>query len=68
MRRGSVVTRPTLTLNTRLTSRFPSLCFAAPQQEPEKFQEHFARYLANDFDPTELEDNMEGVLEVGSSR
>jgi large subunit ribosomal protein L5e len=34
------------------------------EEEPEKFQEHFRKYLSEDFDPTELEDNMEGVLEA----
>ena len=33
-------------------------------QEPEKFEAHFSKYLAEDFDPTELEDNMDAVLEA----
>ena len=34
------------------------------EEEPEKFEAHFAKYLAEDFDPTELEDAMEEVLEA----
>jgi len=34
------------------------------EEEPEKFETHFAKYLAEDFDPTELEDAMEGVLDA----
>ncbi len=37
---------------------------AAISQEPEKFEAHFSKYLAEDFDPTELEDNMDAVLEA----
>lgn len=34
------------------------------EEEPEKYQEHFRAYLAADFDPTGLEEAMEGVLEA----
>ncbi|MDA9099085.1 hypothetical protein N9L76_09155 [bacterium] len=34
------------------------------EEEPEKYQEHFSQYHAADFDPTELEDAMEGVLDA----
>jgi len=34
------------------------------EEEPEKFEAHFSKYLAEDFDPTELEDNMDAVLEA----
>jgi len=34
------------------------------EEEPEKFEQQFAKYLAADFDPTELEDAMEGVLDA----
>ena len=34
------------------------------KQEPEKFETHFAKYLEEDFDPTELEDAMEGVFDA----
>ena len=33
-------------------------------QEPEKYEAHFSKYHAEDFDPTELEDAMEGVLDA----
>jgi len=34
------------------------------EEEPEKYEQHFAKYLAEDFDPTELEDVMEDVHEA----
>jgi len=34
------------------------------EEEPEKFEAHFAKYLAEDFDPTELEDAMEDVIDA----
>lgn len=34
------------------------------EEEPEKFEQHFSKYLAEDFDPTELEDAMEDVLDA----
>jgi len=34
------------------------------EEEPEKYESHFAAYHAADFDPTELEDAMEGVFEA----
>ena len=34
------------------------------EEEPEKFEQQFAKYLAADFDPTELEDAMEDVLDA----
>ena len=33
-------------------------------EEPEKYQEHFAKYLAEDFEPVDLEEAMEGVLDA----
>ena len=38
--------------------------FSQPSQEPEKYESHFSKYHAEDFDPTELEDAMEGVLDA----
>ena len=34
------------------------------EEEPEKYEAHFAKYHAEDFDPTELEDAMDGVFEA----
>jgi large subunit ribosomal protein L5e len=34
------------------------------EEEPEKFEAHFKKYLDNDFDPTELEDAMDAVHEA----
>ena len=34
------------------------------EEEPEKYEQHFSKYLAEDFDPTELEDVMEEVHEA----
>lgn len=33
-------------------------------QEPEKYESHFSQYHKAEFDPTELEDAMEGVLDA----
>ncbi len=34
------------------------------EEEPEKYEQHFSKYLEEDFDPTELEDAMEDVLDA----
>ena len=34
------------------------------EEEPEKFQEHFKKYLDEDQDPTELEERMDEVFEA----
>ena len=31
---------------------------------PEKYAEHFAKYIAEDFEPVDLEEAMEGVLDA----
>ena len=33
-------------------------------EEPEKYAEHFAKYIAEDFEPVDLEEAMEGVLDA----
>ena len=52
----------------RETEKKPALTsrplFSQPSQEPEKYESHFSKYHAEDFDPTELEDAMEGVLDA----
>ena len=50
--------------NGEKTRAHLSSLFSEPSQEPEKYESHFSKYHAEDFDPTELEDAMEGVLDA----